>query len=72
MLKKLHTKMVYIFGKSYGICFYSIGMGLIFAYLSIDYKYSGARKLQFANSLILILMGIGGLIKSYKVTKKDK
>ncbi|MDR3598025.1 hypothetical protein [Clostridium sp.] len=69
MLKKIHAKMVSTFGKDYCIYFNSIVMGLIFAFLSIDYKDNEARKVELVISLILILHGIGWLIKSYKVTK---
>ena len=54
LLKKIHTKMVSTFGKNYGLCFLSIYTGLMFTFLSLDYKNSTMRKVELVISLFLI------------------
>lgn len=63
-------KMVSTFGKNYSLCLLSIYMGIMFTFLSLDYKDSTKRKVELVIGLFLILYGIFGLIHSYKVVKK--
>ena len=70
MLKKIHIKMISVFGKEYGGCFGAILNGILFAILAIDYKDSGRRKIQLLISFLNISLGICWLIYSYRVTKK--
>lgn len=72
LLKKIHIKMISIFGKNYGGCFGAIMNGILFAILSIDYKDSGMRKIQLLISCVNISLGICWLIYSYRVTKKSE
>lgn len=72
LFKKIHSKMISVFGKNYGGCFGAILNGILFAILSIDYKDSGMRKIQLLLSCINISLGICWLIYSYRETKRDE